>query len=108
MPEVDLTAIWLTLKLATLTTAILLVIGTPLAWNLSHTRGWWRGPVNAIVTLPFVLPPTVLGFYLLILMGPNGPVGKFCHWIGLPTLPFSFSGLLVASVVYSLPFVKFI
>lgn len=105
MPEVDLTAIWLTLKLATLTTAILLVIGTPLAWNLSHTRGWWRGPVNAIVTLPFVLPPTVLGFYLLILVGPNGPVGKFCHWIGLPTLPFSFSGLLVASVVYSLPFV---
>ena len=105
MPEVDLTAIWLTLKLATLTTAILLVIGTPLAWNLSHTRGWWHGPVNAIVTLPFVLPPTVLGFYLLILMGPNGPVGKFCHWIGLPTLPFSFSGLLVASVVYSLPFV---
>ncbi len=105
MPEVDLTAIWLTLKLATLTTAILLVIGTPLAWNLSHTRGWWRGPVNAIVALPFVLPPTVLGFYLLILMGPNGPVGKFCHWLGLPALPFSFPGLLVASVVYSLPFV---
>ena len=105
MPEVDLTAIWLTLKLATLATAILLVIGTPLAWNLSHTRGWWRGPVNAIVTLPFVLPPTVLGFYLLILMGPNGPVGKFCHWLGLPSLPFSFAGLLVASVIYSLPFV---
>ena len=105
MPEVDLTAIWLTLKLATLTTAILLVIGTPLAWNLSHTRGWWRGPVNAIVTLPFVLPPTVLGFYLLILMGPNGPVGKFCHWLGLPSLPFSFAGLLVASIIYSLPFV---
>ena len=105
MHEVDLTAIWLTLKLATLTTAILLVIGTPLAWNLSHTNGWWRGPINAIVALPFVLPPTVLGFYLLILMGPNGPVGKFCHWIGMPTLPFSFPGLLVASVVYSLPFV---
>ncbi len=105
MHEVDLTAIWLTLKLATLTTAILLVIGTPLAWNLSHTNGWWRGPLNAIVALPFVLPPTVLGFYLLILMGPNGPVGKFCHWIGLPTLPFSFPGLLVASVIYSLPFV---
>ena len=105
MPEVDLTAIWLTLKLATLTTAILLVIGTPLAWNLSHTRGWWRGPVNAIVTLPFVLPPTVLGFYLLILMGPNGPIGKFCHWVGIPALPFSFAGLLVASVIYSLPFV---
>ncbi len=105
MHEVDLTAIWLTLKLATLTTAILLVIGTPLAWNLSHTNGWWRGPLNAIVALPFVLPPTVLGFYLLILMGPNGPVGKFCHWIGLPTLPFSFPGLLVASLIYSLPFV---
>ena len=105
MPEVDLSAIWLTLKLATLTTAILLVIGTPLAWNLSHTRGWWRGPVNAVVALPFVLPPTVLGFYLLIMMGPNGPIGRFFEWLGLPSLPFSFSGLLVASVIYSLPFV---
>ncbi len=105
MPEVDLSAIWLTLKLATLTTAILLVIGTPLAWNLSHTRGWWRGPVNAMVALPFVLPPTVLGFYLLVMMGPNGPVGQLFEWLGLPSLPFSFSGLLVASVIYSLPFV---
>ena len=105
MPEVDLSAIWLTLKLATLTTAILLVIGTPLAWNLSHTRGWWRGPVNAVVALPFVLPPTVLGFYLLIMMGPNGPIGRFFEWLRLPSLPFSFSGLLVASVIYSLPFV---
>ncbi len=105
MPEVDLSAIWLTLKLATLTTAILLVIGTPLAWNLSHTRGWWRGPVNAIVALPFVLPPTVLGFYLLVMLGPNGPVGQLFEWLGLPSLPFSFSGLLVASVIYSLPFV---
>lgn len=105
MPEVDLSAIWLTLKLATLTTAILLVIGTPLAWNLSHTRGWWRGPVNAVVALPFVLPPTVLGFYLLIMMGPNGSIGRFFEWLGLPSLPFSFSGLLVASVIYSLPFV---
>ncbi len=105
MPEVDLSAIWLTLKLATLTTAILLVIGTPLAWNLSHTRGWWRGPVNAMVALPFVLPPTVLGFYLLVMMGPNGPIGQLFEWLGLPSLPFSFSGLLVASVIYSLPFV---
>ena len=105
MPEVDLSAIWLTLKLATLTTPILLVIGTPLAWNLSHTRGWWRGPVNAVVALPFVLPPTVLGFYLLIMMGPNGPIGRFLEWLGLPSLPFSFSGLLLASVIYSLPFV---
>ena len=105
MPEVDLSAIWLTLKLATLTTAILLVIGTPLAWNLSHTRGWWRGPVNAMVALPFVLPPTVLRFYLLVMMGPNGPIGQLFEWLGLPSLPFSFSGLLVASVIYSLPFV---
>ena len=105
MPEIDLTAIWLTLKLATLTTAILLVIGTPLAWKLSHTTGWWRGPVNALVTLPFVLPPTVLGFYMLLMMGPNGPAGRFFAWLGLPPLPFSFSGLLAASVIYSLPFV---
>ncbi len=105
MTEIDLSAIWLTLKLATLTTAILLVIGTPLAWNLSHTKRWWRGPVNALVALPFVLPPTVLGFYLLVMMGPNGPVGRLFAWLGLPPLPFSFSGLLAASVIYSLPFV---
>ena len=105
MAEIDLSAIWLTLKLATLTTAILLVIGTPLAWNLSQTKGWWRGPVNALVALPFVLPPTVLGFYLLIAMGPDGPVGRLCEWLGIPSLPFSFPGLLVASVIYSLPFV---
>lgn len=105
MSEADLSAIWLTFKLATLTTAILLVIGTPLAWNLSHTRRWWRSPVNAIVTLPFVLPPTVLGFYLLVIMGPNGPIGKLFECLGIPSLPFSFPGLLVASVIYSLPFV---
>lgn len=105
MLEMDFSAVWLTLKLATLTTAILLVLGTPLAWKLSHTDSWWRGPVNAVVALPFVLPPTVLGFYLLTMMGPNGPVGQFCEWLGLPTLPFSFSGLVVASVIYSMPFV---
>ena len=88
MLEMDFSAVWLTLKLATLTTAILLVLGTPLAWKLSHTDSWWRGPVNAVVALPFVLPPTVLGFYLLTMMGPNGPVGQFCEWLGLPTLPF--------------------
>lgn len=105
MPEIDLAAIWLTLKLATLTTAILLVIGTPLAWKLSRTQGWWRSPANALVALPFVLPPTVLGFYMLLMMGPNGPAGRFFAWLGLPPLPFSFSGLLIASVIYSLPFV---
>lgn len=105
MPEVDWSAVILTLKLATLTTLILLVVSTPLAWHLAHTRGWWRGPVNAVVNLPFVLPPTVLGFYLLVLMGPRGPVGSLCDAIGIPRLPFTFYGLLVASVVYSLPFV---
>jgi len=105
MPGVDWSAVFLTVKLATLTTLILLVVSTPLAWHLAHTRGWWRGPVNAVVNLPFVLPPTVLGFYLLVLMGPKGPVGGFCDAIGIPRLPFTFYGLLVASVIYSLPFV---
>lgn len=105
MPEVDWSAVILTLKLATLTTLILLVVSTPLAWHLAHTRGWWRGPINAVVNLPFVLPPTVLGFYLLVLMGPKGPVGSLCDAIGIPRLPFTFYGLLVASVIYSLPFV---
>ena len=101
----DWSAVILTLKLATLTTLILLVVSTPLAWHLAHTRGWWRGPVNAVVNLPFVLPPTVLGFYLLVLMGPKGPIGQLCDAIGVPRLPFTFYGLLVASVIYSLPFV---
>lgn len=105
MPEVDWSAVILTLKLAMLTTLILLVVSTPLAWHLAHTRGWWRGPINAVVNLPFVLPPTVLGFYLLVLMGPKGPVGSLCDAIGIPRLPFTFYGLLVASVIYSLPFV---
>lgn len=105
MPGVDWSAVILTLKLATLTTLILLVVSTPLAWHLAHTRGWWRGPINAAVNLPFVLPPTVLGFYLLVLMGPKGPVGSLCDAIGIPRLPFTFYGLLVASVIYSLPFV---
>lgn len=105
MPEVDWSAVILTLKLATLTTLILLVVSTPLAWHLAHTRGWWCGPINAVVNLPFVLPPTVLGFYLLVLMGPKGPVGSLCDAIGIPRLPFTFYGLLVASVIYSLPFV---
>ena len=101
----DWSAVILTLKLATLTTLILLVVSTPLAWHLAHTRGWWRGPVNAVVNLPFVLPPTVLGFYLLVLMGPKGPICQLCDAIGMPRLPFTFYGLLVASVIYSLPFV---
>ncbi len=103
--EADLTAIWLTVKLATTVTAVLLVIGTPIAWWLARTRSWLKGPVGAIVALPLVLPPTVLGFYLLIAMGPNGLIGQFTQQLGLGTLPFTFWGLVVGSVFYSLPFV---
>ncbi|MBS1188162.1 MAG: molybdenum transporter permease subunit [Burkholderiaceae bacterium] len=101
----DFAAIWLTLKLATLTTLLLLLIGTPIAWWLARTKSWWKGPVGAVVALPLVLPPTVLGFYLLLVMGPNGPIGRFTEWAGLGLLPFTFWGLVVASVFYSMPFV---
>jgi molybdate transport system permease protein len=102
---VDLSPIWLTLRLATVTTLVLLVIGTPLAWWLARTRSWLKGPVGAVVALPLVLPPTVLGFYLLVAMGPHGPVGAFTRWLDLGVLPFTFAGLVVGSVIYSLPFV---
>lgn len=101
----DFGAVWLTLKLAGLTTLILLIVGTPIAWWLARTRSRLKGPIGAIVALPIVLPPTVLGFYLLIVMGPNGPVGQFTQWAGFGLLPFTFAGLVVASVFYSLPFV---
>ncbi len=105
MEESNLAAVWLTLKLATVVTALLLVIGTPIAWWLARTRSWWKGPVGAVVALPLVLPPTVLGFYLLILMGPNGLVGQLTQSLGLGILPFTFPGLVIASVFYSMPFV---
>jgi molybdate transport system permease protein len=101
----DLGAIVLTLKLAALTTLILLLLGTPLAWWLARTRSAWKGPVGALVALPLVLPPTVLGFYFLVTMGPNGPIGAFTQWLGIGLLPFSFAGLVIGSVVYSMPFV---
>lgn len=101
----DLAAIWLTLKLASLTTVILLIVGTPIAWWLVRTRSWLKGPVGAIVALPLVLPPTVIGFYLLFLLGPNGAVGQFTQSLGLGTLTFSFAGLVIGSVLYSMPFV---
>lgn len=101
----DLTAVWLTLRLAATVTALLLVLGTPLAWWLARTRSWWKGPVGAVVALPLVLPPTVLGFYLLVAMGPNGPIGQLTQALGLGTLPFSFWGLVLGSLCYSLPFV---
>ena len=103
--EDDLFALWLTFQVASLTTIILLVIGTPLAWWLARTASRWKGICNALVALPLVLPPSVLGFYLLVLMGPNGPIGRLTSELGLGTLPFTFSGLVVASVLYSLPFV---
>ncbi|WP_421855793.1 molybdate ABC transporter permease subunit [Marinomonas sp.] len=101
----DLEAIWLTFKVATTVTVILLLIGTPIAWWLARTRSRLKGPISAIVALPLVLPPTVLGFYLLIAMGPNGFIGQLTQELGIGTLPFTFLGLIVASVFYSLPFV---
>ncbi|MGB9496172.1 MAG: molybdate ABC transporter permease subunit [Azonexus sp.] len=101
----DLAAVWLTLKLASVVTLLLLVIGTPIAWWLARTRSRLKGAVGALVALPLVLPPTVLGFYLLVTMGPNGPIGKFTEALGIGLLPFTFPGLVIASVIYSLPFV---
>jgi molybdate transport system permease protein len=101
----DIATIWLTLKLATTVTLLLLIFATPLAWWLARTSSWFKGPLSAIVALPLVLPPTVLGFYLLLAMGPNGSIGQFTQALGLGTLPFTFWGLVVASMIYSLPFV---
>lgn len=99
-----LQAIWLTLKLATLTTLLLLLIATPLAWWLARTGSPWRAPINALVTLPLVLPPSVLGFYLLLALGPHGPLGQLTQALGWGLLSFSFTGLLIGSVIFSLPF----
>ncbi|WP_026686233.1 molybdate ABC transporter permease subunit [Azovibrio restrictus] len=104
LTDTDLQAIGLTLRLAGVTTLILLLIGTPVAWWLARSQSWWKGPVGAVVALPLVLPPSVLGFYLLLAMGPHGPVGQLTQSLGLGTLPFTFWGLVVASVFYSFPF----
>jgi molybdate transport system permease protein len=100
----NIQALWLTARVAALTTLILLLLGTPLAWWLARSRAWVARPVGALVSLPLVLPPSVLGFYLLVALGPNGPLGQPMQALGLPTLPFTFAGLVVASVFYSLPF----
>ncbi len=105
MYSADIAAVWLTLKLATVVTALLLVIGTPVAWWLARTQSAFKGAIGAIVALPLVLPPTVLGFYMLVAMGPKGPIGQFTEALGLGLLPFTFPGLVIASVFYSLPFV---
>ncbi|MAB22996.1 MAG: molybdate ABC transporter permease subunit [Pseudomonadales bacterium] len=105
LTSADFAAIWLTLQLASLTTALLLLLGTPLAWWLARTRSWLKAPIGALVALPLVLPPTVIGFYLLVAMGPQGPVGALTQSLGLGTLPFTFTGLVIGSLFYSLPFV---
>jgi len=102
--DFDWQPVWLTLKLASVTTIILFLVGTPIAWWLSRTRAWYKQPIAAVVALPLVLPPSVLGFYLLIMLGPEGPVGGLTQALGLDTLAFTFEGLVVGSVFYSLPF----
>ncbi len=105
LTDADLVALWTTVRLATVATLILLLIGTPLAWWLARTRSRLRSVCEAIIALPIVLPPTVLGFYLLIALGPNGPVGGFMTAVGGQPLAFTFAGLVIGSVIYSLPFV---
>ncbi|MGV8841975.1 MAG: molybdate ABC transporter permease subunit [Pseudomonas sp.] len=105
LTQADFDAILLTLELSSLTTVLLLLIGTPIAWWLAQTGSWLRKPIGAIVALPLVLPPTVIGFYLLVLMGPHGAVGQLTQSLGLGTLTFTFTGLVIGSVFYSLPFV---
>jgi molybdate transport system permease protein len=105
MSSEDFQAVWLTLKLAAVVTIILLLIGAPLAWWLSQTKSRWKGVISTLVAMPMVLPPTVIGFYLLLLMGPHGVVGQLTKSLGLGLLPFSFSGLVVASVICGMPFI---
>jgi molybdate transport system permease protein len=105
MTDADWLAVRLTVELAAVTTGLLLLLGTPLAWWLARTRSALKPVAAAVVALPLVLPPAVLGFYLLVLMGPQGPVGQLTQALGLGRLPFTFAGLVVGSVLYSLPFV---
>ena len=104
LTDSDLQALWLTARLAGLVTVILLLLGTPIAWWLARTKTIWKGPIAAVVALPLVLPPSVLGFYLLVVMGPQGPLGQLTQALGVAPLPFTFAGLVLASVLYSLPF----
>ncbi len=101
LTDSDLQALWLTVRLAGTVTIILLLIGTPIAWWLARTKTWWKGPIGAVVALPLVLPPSVLGFYLLLAMGPHGPVGQLTQTLDIGPLPFTFWGLVIASVFYS-------
>ena len=103
MDNPDLAAVWLTLKLASVVTLLLLLVGTPIAWWLTRTHSGLKGIIGAVVALPLLLPPTVLGFYMLLVMGPHGPLGQLTERLGLGLLPFTFPGLVIASVFYSLP-----
>lgn len=105
LSDSDLSALLITLKLAALTTLILLLIGTPIAWWLARSRWRFKFLIEAVIALPLVLPPTVLGFYLLIALGPNGPIGGLMHSLGGQPLAFTFTGLVIGSVFYSMPFV---
>jgi molybdate transport system permease protein len=105
MTDADWTTIRLTAQLAGLSTLLLLLLGTPVAWWLARTRSPLKPLAASLVAMSLVLPPSVLGFYLLLLMGPHGPVGQFTQWLGIGRLPFTFGGLVVASVIYSMPFV---
>lgn len=105
LDSASLISLWLTFKLATVVTLLLLLLSMPLAWWLARTDSRWKPLVETVVALPIVLPPSVLGFYLLLAMGPDGPVGRITQGFGLGTLPFSFWGLVVGSLIYSLPFV---
>ena len=105
LTSADFSTLRLTFQVASLATMLMLLFGTPLAWWLARTQSKWKGIINAIVALPLVLPPTVLGFYLLVILGKNGPIGQLTTHLGLGTLPFTFAGLVVSSFLYSLPFV---
>jgi molybdate transport system permease protein len=103
--EYDLSALLVTIKLASITTIILILVGTPIAWWLSQTRFKFKAVIEAIIALPLILPPTVLGFYLLMTLGTNGPIGNLLESLGGSSIAFTFTGLVVGSVIYSLPFV---
>lgn len=105
LTDADLSALVITLKLALSTTLILLLVGTPLAWWMAHSRWRFKFVLEAVVALPLVLPPTVLGFYLLVALGPHGPLGGLMQSLGGRPLAFTFAGLVVGSVIYSMPFV---
>lgn len=104
MEAISLEPVWLSLELAVVTTVVLLALSTPLAWWLARSKSVWRAPVGAVVTLPLVLPPSVMGFYILVVLGPHGPLGQFTQSMGWGLLTFTFPGLVLGSLVYSLPF----